>query len=506
MSMPTLRPYQAAGIEAGRDVLRQGKRRFVLFSATGSGKTIMGMAFISGALAKGKRVAFIANRITLVSQASHQLSKAGIHHGVIQGDNSFNTSANCIVCSIQTVARRGLPPVDVIVIDEAHGVAGSKDYRNLIFRNNNLPVIGLSATPWSRGMAKPYPELLGEPLFESMVTVATIRDLIRDGFLCDCEIYAPSEPDLTGVKTKRNQFGEMDYDEKQLADAVDKPALVGDIVSHWKRMANGKVTVCFATNIAHSRHIVEQFKAAGVAAEHLDGYMQEEERAGIMGRMARGEITVLSNVAVLREGWDMPECEVMILARPTKSLIAWVQMVGRILRPHPGKEIGIVLDHSGSAHELGYPTDDLPTELCDGSAKSSEKKQTAKEDPKPKKCPSCSYMKPPKVHTCPKCGFAPQKTADVEHIDGELKLIDRTKKGALSKASKQEIYSQLLSIRHERGYSDGWVARTYRDIFSVWPRGLNDICTEPTQEVRNFVRSKLIRHAKGKEKEMRNAA
>lgn len=504
--MPVLRDYQTNAIEAGRAILRKGQRRFVLYSPTGSGKTVMGMSFIANALAKGKRVAFLANRITLVGQASAQLRRAGIDHGVIQGENSFNTGSACIVCSIQTVARRGLPPVDVIVIDEGHGVPGSKDYLRVIFANNNVPIIALTATPFARGMAKTHKELLDEPLFEGMVIASTIRELINAGMLVDCDIYAPTQPDLSGVKTKRNRFGEIDYDDKSLAEAVDKPALIGDIVGHWLKASRGRTTVCFATNIAHSKHIVEQFQRAGVKSAHLDGYMDDAERAEIMGRMDRGEITVLSNVAVLREGWDFPACEVMILARPTKSLTTWIQMAGRILRPAPGKTRALILDHSGSAHELGYPTDDLPLELCDGNPKAAAKKAEPKEK-KPTKCPSCAYMKPAGQHKCSQCGFAPERKSEVQHADGDLLLIDRTKKGALARESKQEIYSQLIAIGSERGYSEGWVSNQYRDVFGVWPRGLDWTPVAPTTEVRNFIKSKLIRFAKGRQAgEQRHAA
>jgi len=498
MSMPILREYQARSVEAGRDVVRSGKRRFVLYAPTGAGKTTIGMAFIAGVLAKGKRVAFVANRITLVGQASAQLSKAGIDHGVIQGQNTFGSHKPCIVCSIQTVARRGLPPVDLIVIDEAHGVPGSKDYREVIFRNNALPIIGLTATPFSKGMAKRHRELNNEPLFEAMVVATTIRELIDAGFLVDCDIYAPSEPDLSEVRTQRNQFGEIDYNESDLEAAVDKPSLVGDIVSHWVRASSGKPTVCFATSVAHSKHIVGMFNAAGIPAGHLDGYMNAEERAEVMGRMERGEIKVISNVAVLREGWDFPACECLILARPTKSLIAWIQMIGRCLRPFPGKGRALVLDHSGSSKELGYPTDDLPLKLCDGSPK--KKSEAKREEAKPKKCPKCSYVKPPRMHKCPACGFAPEKRPEeIEFLEGELQLVERMSVKKAGKYDKQDVYSQLLAIRAAKGYSDGWVAHTYRKLFSVWPRGLEAVAKEPSAEVLRWVRGQLIRHAKGKE-------
>jgi DNA repair protein RadD len=491
-----LRDYQVRALQSTRDTMAtQRKRRIVIYSPTGSGKTVLGMAMIKGAMAKGKRIAFIANRIGLVKQASEQLSRAGIDHGIIQGQNTDGVHKPCVVCSIQTLARRGFPDCDVFVIDEAHGVPGSKDYRELIFRNSNQIIIGLTATPFAKGMAKKYPELNGEPLFDGMTIAATIRELIEQGFLVDCDIYAPADPDLTGVKTKKNEFGERDYVDSDLGKAMDKKELIGDIVKNWRQIGNDKPTVVFASSIAHSKHIVEQFMSNGVKAEHIDCYTSEEDRAGIMRRVSEHDTRVISNVGILTEGWDFPACEVMVLARPTKSLTRWIQMVGRILRPSNGKTRGIVIDHSGSTLHLGYPTDDLPLELDDGRPAKSGVSE--KEEKKPKKCPKCSFMKPAGKHVCPKCGFAPEARSDVETIDGKLELVKRCK---VPRSDKQDTYSQLLTVQRNRGYSPGWVANQFRSKFGVWPKGLDNIQKPVTQDILNWIKHQQIRYAKSKER------
>ena len=133
----------------------------------------------------------------------------------------------------------------------------------------------------------------------------------------------------------------------------------------------------FACSIPHAKHIVETFQAAGVSAEHLDYHHDDDERKEILDRFARGETMVLSNCTLLSEGWDCPACEVMILARPTRSLIRYIQMVGRVLRPSPetGKKMALLLDHSGSTARLGHPCDDLPLELDDGKPKAAGKRK-----------------------------------------------------------------------------------------------------------------------------------
>jgi len=493
--MKILRPYQSAAVQNLRLSLAGGFLRSCLYSPTGSGKTEIGMAIIHGAINKGKRVVFLCNRIHLVEQASRRFYQSGIEHGVIQGDNTRHIDRSVIVGSIQTVARRGMPDCDLIVIDEAHGVAGSKDYRNILTKRSAVPVVGLTATPFAKGMSKHYESLKG-PLFENLVIATTIGELIADGFLVDCEIYAPSEPDMSGVKTTRNAFGEIDWSDMDVANAVDKPQLVGDIVQHWHKLSYGLPTVCFASSILHSKHIVESFRASGVPAEHIDCYTKPEEREAILGRIQSGETLVISNVGILTEGWDFPACRTMILARPTRSMIRYIQMVGRVLRPSPGKEKALILDHSGTVARLGFPTDDLELELDDGQPK--DGKQQKPEAQLPKKCPNCHHMKPPRTPVCPACGFRNQAHAEVEHAEGELVLFEKKKRA--KPGEKQAVFSQLLAMRYQYGYAEGWVANQYRNYFGCWPKGLERTCAEPSPEIRSWVKSQQIRFAKAQEK------
>lgn len=365
-----------------------------------------------------------------------------------------------------------MPECDVIVIDEAHGCAGSRYYHRLMEQYNNVPTIGLSATPFARGLGKKYS--WGQ-LFEKMVVATTIRELIDEGFLVDVEIYAPTVPDLNGVRIVAG-----DYDEKQLADVMDQPKLRGDIVSHWMKLANGKSTVVFATNIPHSKHIVEQFRGAGVLAEHIDYHADDETRRDVLGRFERGEITVISNASLLSEGWDAPIAECMVLARPTKSLIRYIQMAGRILRPHHGKERALILDHSATCKELGFPTDDLPLELDDGKPKKSS--SSKKQEKLPSICAKCAALKKPGVHACHVCGFAPEKQSAIEVGNGELEIVSRK----FTHDDKQGIYSALLTIKQNKGYLDGWVSHKYRAMTGVWPRGMKEIPGPMIETVRKW--------------------
>lgn len=485
-----LRKYQKSAIEALRAALRGGRRRVILYSPTGSGKTEMAIEIIKSAEAKGKRIMFVANRIQLVGQSSRRLMRSGLRHGVIQGQNSHSSWEKILVCSIQTLASRGYPDgVDLLVIDEAHGAAGTEAYRELML-HAKCPVIGLSATPFSRGLGKHYDDLAG-PLFEEIVPAATIADLIEEGFLVDVDIYAPSEPDLKGVKITAG-----DYNEKQLGERVNKANLVGDIVEQWLKLAGNKQTVCFATNIAHSKNIVDQFIAKGIRAEHIDCFTEEDERAAILRRLEKGDTRVVSNVSVLAEGWDCPQVEVMILARPTKSLVRYIQMVGRVLRPAAGKDRALMLDHSGTAKRLGFPTDDLPLELDDGrpKPKATAAEEQEKEEALPKVCEKCSYVKPAKVHKCPRCGWEPRRPDKVAYEAGQLVKIERSK---ATREQKQDFYSQLLTVQKDKGYAHGWVSHKYKEKFGVWPVNMVDRAAPVTPEVRGYLQYLNIKRAKG---------
>ena len=479
-----LRPYQIDAIELIRKSIRDGYKRIICYSPTGSGKTELGISIIRSAIEKNKHVGFVCNRISLVNQASHRFAKSHIPHGIIQGQNSCYTQSNVVICSIQTLAKRGYPPFDLIVIDEAHGCTADA-YVNLLRTYNNVPVIGLSATPFTHGLGRQYE---WGKLFDTMVCAITIRELIEQDFLVDCDIYAPSAPDLKDVKIVRG-----DYDEKQLSVAVDKAPLIGDIVEHWKKLASGLQTVIFATSIAHSKHIVESFLAAGITAEYIDCYTSEQERADILDRYNSGVTMIISNVSVLAEGWDAPATACMILARPTRSLTRWIQMVGRALRPHAGKERAIILDHSGTCHRLGYPTDDLPLELNDGKKSESAKTDQVIQEKLPRKCPHCHFMIPAGTGLCPKCGTKLQKQDKTKHEAGELKKVDR--KPVYTKEQKQMLWSESLGLMEQRKKSIGWASHLYKSLTGVWPTGLQDKPAIPSEAVINMATHNAIAYA-----------
>lgn len=488
----SLYQYQEKLIDGCRNALRQGHKRVIAYLPTGGGKTVVAIGIVKMAQEKGKRVAFVCNRVQLIQQTSENFTTYGIKHGIIQGANTRDFRADVVVASIQTLDRRGMDDYDLLILDECHACAGTKAYSEIM---RGKIAIGLTATSYQKGLGRNVPSL-GGPLFESVVAGVTMRELIETGYLVDADVWAPADPDLKGVRTVAG-----DYQEDQLGAAMNKAQLVGDIVAHWFKLSHGKQTMVFAVNIAHSKHICEQFQANGIAAVHVDYHMSDEEKRAIYADFKAGKSMVLCNCALLSEGADFPACETLILARPTKSKVRYVQMFGRVLRTskETGKTRALVLDHSGTVQRLGFPWDFSVTHLDDGKPHKSEGGAKEKPEPLPKKCPHCDYMKPPKTSKCPSCGFEAKRPNEVETEDGELVQLrgkKPTKQLALQERGKQAIYSELLWLEIQRGKKKGWAGCNYKDIFGVYPRGLNDVQAPPHGDLMMWVRHKQIAWAK----------
>ena len=486
--MRELRTYQAEAIHAVRRSLGTSHKRPVLMIPTGGGKTRIAGEIIRMALAKGNRCMFVVPFLSLIDQTVESFRSDGITDiGVIQGNHWMtNPSAKVQVCSIQTLARRDLPvEVGLVIIDEAH--SGWRFLHEWMKSWSSVPFIGLTATPWARGMAKHWDDL---------IIASDTATMIDQGYLSQYKTYAPGHPDLSGVKIVAG-----DYHEGQLGEAMDKTPLIADIVRTWRKLADGQPTLLFAVNRAHASHCQQEFVAAGIPAGYIDANTEPEERSIIAGRFASGEIKVVCNVGCLTTGidWDV-RC--IVLARPTRSEILFVQMIGRGLRTAPGKDHCIIIDHSDTHQRLGFVTDIHHDELDDGKKKTADKKKP--DQPLPKECPKCHFLRAPKISICPACGFVPERVSNVEHIDGELQEITPRKKPTM--LDKQTWYSMFLHYGKEKGWKDGAVAHMYREKFGVWPKGLDRSETPPNGEVYNWIKARNIRRAKGREKRVQETS
>lgn len=468
-----------------------GDGRFLLGDFTVTHNTVLAGAIMQGAVAKGSRCLFLAHRRELIEQPSRLLDSLGIDHGVIKaGHPRVVPDAPVQVASIMTLRNRQKPPADIVVIDEAHR-ARAKTYEEILDHYPTAVVLGLTATPWrldARGLGKRFAEI---------VVVSTPRELCDQGFLVEPAHYAPTVPDMAGAKTRGG-----DYTDADALASIEKSVLVGDAVAHWKKLANGRRTVVFCCTVEHSKRMAEAYRAGGVAAEHLDGTMQDDERDAILGRLATGETMVLCNVDIVTEGYDLPVLSCCQILRPTKSITKYLQFVGRIMRTVDGKDDAVILDHAALWREHGFVCDarDYSIEATDHTPKK-------KAEPDPHVCESCLCVYAPRLRKCPMCGEErPVQAREVSEEDGELGemrpgppcpkcsgstlvigerdieirvscrqcrvrawIVDESKRGKATPEQRQGFYRTMLARAKEKGYRSGWADHMYRQRFGRWP-------------------------------------
>ena len=488
-SLRPLRPHQERALESLRASLASGHRRPMLQAPTGFGKTLTAAHIIQRALDKGKRVAFVVPALSLIDQTVAAFEADGIHCvGVMQGAHERTDRDQPVqVCSVQTLARRKRPEVDLVLVDEAH-----QQHRE-IFRwmkdCPSIPFIGLSATPWARGLGKSYDDL---------ITAATTADLIRDGFLSRFKTFAPSEPDLAGVKSVAG-----DFHEGELADAMDRSVVTGDIVETWLKRGEERPTFCFCVTRRHAQHVAERFVEAGVSTEYMDGATLREDREAIFNRFRSGETRIICNVGVLTTGIDL-DVRCIILARPTKSRILFVQTIGRGIRAAEGKDHLLILDHAGNHLRLGMVTDIGQDRLDSGRGRQGARDRARERSkPLPKRCEECSAVVSRMARACPSCGAPIRAKTEVESAEGDLVEFGsrRTGSHAPSIADKISFHGELLLIARERGHKPGWVGFKFKERFGAWPndpRVRSAIPRPPSLKTKNWIISRQIAFAKAR--------
>jgi DNA repair protein RadD len=371
-----------------------------------------------------------------------------------------------------------------------------RTYRKILDEYPRAVLLGLTATP-CRGDGRG----LGGT-FDVIVQCPQVAELIDQKYLVRTRVFAPVNPDLKGVETRVG-----DYVESQLADRMDRPDLVGDIVSHWHKHGERRKTVCFAINVAHSLHIRDEFIKSGVRAEHVDGSTPKPDRDAALARLASGKTELVTNCQVLGEGWDLPEVACCILARPTKKMGLYRQMIGRVLRPAPGKVDAIILDHSGAVFRHGFVEDPVAWTLDPERRSVSPTHERRLERGYCSRLVECSQCSAMRVagEACPACGFLPQRPPKaIVFGDGDLALVDRQRRAAQAfsdPAERLRWHAMLAQIAAERGYKAGWVAHKFKEKFGTWPAARFIQPIEPSREVLAWVRSRAIAYAKAKQKE-----
>lgn len=477
----TLRPYQQKAIDLLRQSFGKGNKRVVIQGPTGFGKTLTAAKIIEGALAKGNRVIFTAPKIGLIDQTISAFEAEGITDiGAIQANHPrTNTMARVQVATVQSLARRDIPNAELVMVDECHENAAV--INSLMDERSGTFFVGLSATPWAKGMGNRWDDL---------IIPCTVGELIDGGYLSQFRAYAPDVPDLSNVKVKAGEFSEADLERVMAGET-----LVAHVVETWLAKGENRPTFCFAVNRAHAAQLQKQFERAGVSSGYCDAFTDRIEMALLERQFRSGEIKVMCSVIKMTTGIDWP-VSCIIDAAPTRSEMRHVQKIGRGLRVNPGTEDLVILDHAGNSLRLGLVTD-IHHDRLDTTQPGQKSERKAKAEKLPKECANCATLHSGK--TCPMCGHERQPAAGVDTVDGDLVEVTRSK-AKVTKADKQKFYSMALGTACNRGYRRGWAANKYREKFGVWPRGLDDIPAAPDQSFMNWEKSRRIAWAKAQAK------
>ncbi len=462
-----LRDYQQELVAKTFDCWEAGRRRVMAQLPTGAGKTVIFSEIAAGFVARGEGVLVVAHREELLLQAREKLAAVvDVPIGMIKAGYRSDPAAALQVGSIQTLARRldSLPPAALVIIDEAHHAASST-YLELLRHYESAYILGVTATP-ARIDGQGF-----KFVFDELILGRSVAQLIAAGHLCPYRLFAaPKAIDTSGVTVVAGE-----YNQRQLAEAVNTRLVMGDLIEAWRKYASDKKTVVFAVNVAHSQAITAAYLAAGISAEHLDGDTPAPERVAILERFRQGETIILSNCGIISEGFDVPSIEAIQCVRPTRSLNLWLQMIGRSLRPASGKSHAIVIDHTQNWAFHGLPDDDRDWSLEPTSLRT---RRYAVE------CPVCSHIFRPLgrelaalIADCPNCGTRLQ----LLELEGEgcyeARLIELDEAAPMEEIpldvqplvwhKLQELRSQQL----ERKLKPIWVYYSLRDSFDCLSYG-----------------------------------
>lgn len=431
--MIALRDYQRDLIERIYASWATGSRRVMAQLPTGGGKTVI---FSAIAHQEPGRVLVLAHRQELISQAAEKLHQiTGEPVGIIKAGYEPDYGQRLQVASVQSLVNRldAIEPPSMITIDESHH-ATAASYRRILEAYPEARVLGVSATP-IRSDGSGF-----DDLFDSLICGPTVQQLIDQGYLCHFRLLADENPMQTGGARTR----QGDYSSGDIAELNPAFELSANLAASYKKHCPGKRVIVFSVNVEHSQIIAARYQAAGVPAAHLDGSSSPEERQHTLERFKVGEIKVLCNCALFTEGFDLPELDGVQIARPTKSLALHLQMLGRALRPAPGKEQAILLDHTENWQQLGLPTRPRIWTL------------QGVEEPQPQR---------PRL---PSEAKETEESALMVVLDGQDRLMAVDQSLA---AEWRRSWAELVQRQQRRGYKPGWLIYQLKELqppLEIW--------------------------------------
>jgi len=486
-----LREHQIEVVEKIKQGFEQGHTRQMLYAPTGFGKTEVAMAIMKAVSEDYKKTAMILDRIVLVEQTSIRLSKYGIEHGVMQSNHWRDRPNERIqICSAQTLERRlNFPDIELLVIDEAH-IMRAKTVE-FIKNNPQIKVIGLTATPFTKGLGDIYTHVVG---------ASPTGELIEKNWLVPLKVYIAKEIDMSGVTKLAGEWK---------ADDVTKRGMqiTGDIVVEWIKKTHDvfggpRKTIVFCSGVEHGRDLVRQFAEAGYNFVSISYKEDDEFKRQTIEDFSRPDTEIHGLIAtdILTRGFDVSDVMIGVSARPfSKSFSSHVQQLGRVMRPNESKEFALWLDHSGNFLRFRDDWDNLFNEgvqtLDEGNYESTKREPTEKEK-KQAKCPKCEALWISQTNVCLSCGHERQFISNIISIAGELEELEESNR-KLQK-NNTDFYSELMYYGRLKGYKEGWAAYKYKEKFSVFPNGLRVDPKPPTPETLRWIKSRMIAFSKSK--------
>ena len=438
-----LRDYQQDGIDKIRAAFGRGVRRVLYVLPTGGGKGLMLGYIAAGIVKNNKRAIMTAHRTEIVGQLSQHLSAFRVPHTLILPGSYGLPRSGVVLGSVFTLVKRAhrMQPPDLLFVDEGHHAVNGSSWGKLIDAFPNALILLMTATPTrldGRGLGECADEMIIGP---------SVAELTVEGYLTPAEVYSTGAlPDLSRVHVRGG-----DYAAGELEGVMDTPRITGDAVSHYHKIAPGKAAIVFCCSVKHAHDVAKEFCDAGYRFRAVDGKMDPVVRRHTIEDLRSGVIHGITSAEVISEGVDVPRIECVITLRPTKSVALHLQQIGRGLRPYPGKDKCIVLDHASNVQRLGFHDDPRDWSLT-GAA---PQKQSGERAARVSTCPRCFAMHRP-APSCPRCGHVYVVTGRVvEQVDGELVRIVGGEAVAPEDAAMKELerqYHILVNIGKRRGY------------------------------------------------------
>lgn len=427
-----LRPYQNDLVEQVRQAWREGYKAPCIVLGCGGGKSCIVAEIARRTTWNGKRVLFLVHRRELVDQIFRTFVRWGVLMDL------------CQIGMVQTFTRRlkKLPKPALIITDENHHSL-AQSYKRIYEHFSDVPRVGVTATP-----VRLNGDGLGDVNDKLIIGVST-KWLIAHNCLAPYDYYAPP----LAIKNQKFRTRNGDFVTSDILNIYDKPKIYGDIVSHYKKLADGKQAIAYCAAIVQSEKLCDEFISNGIKAAHIDAKTPKEKRAEIIEKFRSGEIKVLSNVDLISEGFDVPDCEVSILARPTKSLTLYIQQAMRCMRHKPNKR-AIIIDHAENWVRFGLPDDERKWSL------EGEKKNETKGVAPVKTCPNCFAVIPASLRICPHCDFIfeqkEKKQAEGNLVKVTPEMILKRKVSKYLTPSECENMKELQEYAKQKGYKPGW--------------------------------------------------